>query len=79
MAVMNEEQTNPKALVFREILESRVFGAHNKKSEALLEQVRGAMSDLQALLFPKDSRKELSWAMSWLSKVGIDVINPATR
>jgi len=74
--LMNEERNNPKALHVRESIESKVFGLPDDRSLTLLNQIQSSMSDLQNLLFPKGSPKELSWARSWFNSIGIDAINP---
>ena len=77
IVMMNEEHNNPKVLSVRESVEGRLFHRQNGKTLAFLDQVRGAMSDLGNLISSQGSKKELSWAISWLSSLGIDSSNPA--
>ena len=76
MTLMNEEQNNPKALLVRESIESKVFGLPDDQSHTLLSQIQSSMSDLHNLLFPEGNPKELSWARSWFKSIGIDATNP---
>jgi hypothetical protein len=77
MVLMNEEKKTPKLLSVRIEIEKRFFSEQNAVSNLFLEHLRGAMCELQALIFPKKSRKELSWAKSCLDAVGITDLNPA--
>ncbi|MBL7184921.1 MAG: hypothetical protein ISS70_01235 [Phycisphaerae bacterium] len=76
MTLMNEERNNPKVLLVRESIESKVFCLPDDQSHALLSQIQSSMSDLQKLLLPDGNPKELSWARSWFESIHIDAINP---
>ena len=77
MILMDEERDNCRFLTVRESIESRTFSLPDEHSPDLLEDIRHSMSDLQALLLPREKPKELSWARSWFEAIDIDVLNPA--
>ena len=74
--LINEEKNNPKVLLVREVLESKVFGIRNDQSENLLSQIQMSMSELKDLLFSKGNKHELSWARYWFESCDIEIINP---
>ncbi len=77
VAVVAEQSRTPGALRLQESIEHQVFGQRNVESERVLVEVNGAMSDVQRLLQSGAHKEELSWAMSWLSEIGVDRFNPA--
>lgn len=77
ITLINEEKNNPKVLLVRKALESKIFGIRNDQSEVLLSQIQTSISELKDLLFSEGNTKELSWARYWFESIGIDIINPA--
>jgi hypothetical protein len=78
IALMREEQRDPKFIAVRTQFERRIFPATPDEGVLLLDRIRSAMDDLSALLFPSGQPREMSWARNWLLDIGINVSNPVS-
>jgi hypothetical protein len=75
LALVSEEQKNPKFSSVRNNFESKVFPPSiEQEGVQLLTEVKTAMRDFSDLL---TERRELSWARAWLQDIGLDEANPA--
>ena len=78
MATMDEAYSNPKFALVQDNLETQIFDdLAEEKAEELTKQLRRVMTDLKDLLKPKEKNKELTWAKTWLSRIGWEITNPA--
>ena len=75
-----EEKNKKDILKLREAFEYLVFGKLKEDSLKLVNEVNLAMKDLRDLMFPADSKNNMSltrnWAKNWFHKVSIDENNP---
>ena len=79
LALAREEEGNPRFTAVRAELERRIFPVKPTRSGiVILDDVKRAMNDLSALLFPNGQPQEISWARNWLLDIGVDESNPVT-
>lgn len=79
MALMVEEQKNPRFHAVRDHFERNFFPPSPKQGAQRLAEVKKAMWDLNDLLSPAGRQgKETLWARAWLQDIGIDETNPVT-
>jgi hypothetical protein len=78
LAVLDAERRDAAFSPVRECLERHFFPPTFTEGAELLEEVRHAMKDLTELIQPDGQPRPMSWAVRWLSDVGIQQDNPAT-
>jgi len=76
IALVNKEGENQKFKKVKENFELLIFPDTQEKEMQNFTNIKDAMLHLKELLFNKE-RKQFSWAISWLSEIGIPETNPA--
>lgn len=80
MALLGEEQSDPKFVPVRECLEVISFPASQNERMSFLSDVKTAVMDLDDLLHPNEKEKTTdpcSWASGWFENIGVNESNPA--
>jgi hypothetical protein len=78
LAVLNAERADTAFSPVRQGLERRYFPSTFSEGAEHLQDVKRAMKDLTDLIQPNGQPRPMTWAMRWLSDVGIQQDNPAT-
>jgi len=77
MAVLAEEQRNPKFALVREAFEREVLPAvPSVEANATVGQLKAAMGDLANLIDATERQQAVSWAHNWLLDAAADETNP---
>jgi len=77
LAVLDAERQDAAFSKVRVRLEQCFFPSKYAEGADLLEEVQKAMKDLIELVQPDGQARPMSWAVRWLSDVGIQQDNPA--
>ena len=77
LVVIAEARRNKRVQGVQVELEKHLFSGELEHSLSAVEEIKGAMTDLDHLLHPESERGELRWAASWLARGEIDEDNPA--
>ena len=78
MGLTLREQKSVHAAKVRQSLERLIFSVDKSEAESFLTSLRFAMMQLDELLHPKETPKDMTWAMDWLKDIGIDESNPVS-
>jgi hypothetical protein len=77
LAILDAEHQDHRFSAVREGLERRFFPPTYDHGDALLQQLRSAMSELAKLIQPQQEPKPLSWALRWFERAGAHETSPA--